>query len=145
MGICVPGEVHNLALLILVQLMRQDEVAATLVSENKTAAELRDFIRGFAPDLVCMSITRTDALPSALELVRALRADSEQIAIVAGGLTAVQNSEQLREAGCTLVCGSISEGRRAIRNRIAERMRIRHALWSSGRGAKPSASQPRQI
>ena len=36
-----------------VQLMRQDEVAATLVSENKTTAELREFIRGFAPDLVC--------------------------------------------------------------------------------------------
>jgi predicted PurR-regulated permease PerM/methanogenic corrinoid protein MtbC1 len=141
-AICVPGEVHNLALLTLVQLMRQDEVAATLVSENKTTAELRDFIGGFAPDLVCVSVTMTEALPSALELVRALRADSEQIAIVAGGLTAVQNSEQLREAGCTLVCGSISEGRRAIRNRIAERMRIRRALWSSGHAAKPGVSQP---
>ena len=144
-AICVPGEVHNLALLILVQLVRQDEVAATLVSENKTAAELRDFMRGFAPDLVCVSVTMTDALPTALELVRALRADSEQIAIVAGGLTAVQNSEQLRQAGCTLVCGSISEGRRAIRNRIAERMRIRRALWSSGRAAKPSVSQPGHV
>ena len=69
LGMCVPGEVHNLALLILVQLMRQDEVAATLVSENKTTAELREFIRGFAPDLVCLSITTTDALPLALELV----------------------------------------------------------------------------
>ncbi len=144
-AICVPGEVHNLALLILVQLVRQDEVAATLVSENKTAAELRDFMRGFAPDLVCVSVTMTDALPTALELVRALRADSEQIAIVAGGLTAVQNSEQLRQAGCTLVCGSISEGRRAIRNRIAERMRIRRALWSSGRAAKPGVNQSGQV
>jgi len=144
-AICAPGEVHNLALLILVQLVRQDEVAATLFSENKTAAELRDFIRGFAPDLVCVSITMPDALPPALELVRALRADSEQIAIVAGGLTAGQNSEQLRQAGCTLVCGSISEGRRAIRNRIAERMRIRRALWSSGRTAKPSVSQPGHV
>ena len=84
LGMCVPGEVHNLALLILVQLMRQDEVAATLVSENKTSAELRDFIRGFAPDLVCLSITATDTLPLALELVRSLRADSAQLAIVAG-------------------------------------------------------------
>lgn len=142
---CVSGEVHNLALLILVQMMRQDEVAATLVSENKTTAELRDFIRGFAPDLVCVSVTMTDALPSALELVRALRADSEQIAIVVGGLTAVQNSEQLQQAGCSMVCGSISEGRRAIRNRIAERMRIRRALWSSGRAPKPSVSQPGHI
>jgi len=145
LGICVPGEIHNLALLILVQLMRQDEVAATLVSENKTAAELRDFIRGFAPDLVCVSVTMTEALPSALELVRALRADSAQLAIVAGGLTAVQNSEQLREAGCTVVCATIGEGRRAIRNRIADRTRIRRALWSSSRAAKPAASQPGRV
>jgi predicted PurR-regulated permease PerM len=145
LGICVPGEVHSLAQLILVQLMRQDEVAATLVSENKTAAELRDFVRGFAPDLVCVSVTMNDALPSALELVHALRADSEQLAIVAGGLTAVQNSEQLRQAGCTLVCATISEGRRAIRNRIAERMRLRRARWNSGRAAKPTAPQPGRI
>jgi predicted PurR-regulated permease PerM len=132
LGLCVPGEVHNLALLILVQRIRQDEAAATLVSENKTVAELRDFVRGFAPDLVCLSLATADALPSALELVRALRADSEQIAIVAGGLTAVQNFEQLRQAGCSLVCRSISEGHAAIRNRIADRMRTRRALWTSG-------------
>jgi len=142
LGICVPGEVHNLALLILVQLMRQDEIAATLVSENKTTAELRDFVRGFAPDLVCISVTMSDAMPSALELVGALRADSEQIAIVVGGSVAVQNYEQLRQAGCSQVCGSIAEGRRAIRNRIAERMRIRRALWSSGRADKPTPASP---
>jgi predicted PurR-regulated permease PerM/methanogenic corrinoid protein MtbC1 len=140
-GICIPGEVHNIALLILVQLMRQDEVAATLVSENKTIVELRDFIRGFAPDLVCMSISMTEELPAALELVRALRADSEQIAIMVGGLTAVQNAEQLRRAGCSLVCGTINEGRRMIRDRIARRIRIRRALWASGRVAKPGTSQ----
>ncbi len=144
-GVCVPGEVHSLALLILVQLMRQDEIAATLLSENKTPAELRDFIRGFAPDLVCVSVTMTDALPPTLELVRALRADSEQITIMAGGLTAVQNSEQLRDAGCSLVCATISEGRRAVRSRVADRMRIRRALWSSGRAVKPPASQPGNI
>jgi predicted PurR-regulated permease PerM/methylmalonyl-CoA mutase cobalamin-binding subunit len=145
LAVCAPGEVHNLALLILVQLVRQDEVAATLISENKTSAELRDFIRGFAPDLVCLSLTMTDALPSALELVRALRADSEQIAIVAGGLTAVQNSEQLRQAGCSMVCGTIGEGRRAIRKGIAERMRVRRARWTSGRAVTPAASQSGRI
>lgn len=145
LGICLPGEVHNLALLILMQLMRQDEVAATLVSENKTTAELREFIRGFAPDLVCVSITMTDALPLGLELVRALRTDSEQLGIVAGGLTAAQNSEQLRQAGCTAVCATLGEGRRAIRSRIADRMRIRRALWSSGRAVKPGATQPGRI
>ncbi len=140
LGICVPGEVHNLALLILVQLMRQDEVAATLVSENKTAAELRDFVRGFAPDLVCVSVTMSEALTSALELVRALRVDSEQLTIVAGGLTAVEHSEEMRQAGCSSVCATISEGRRAIRNRIADRTRIRRALWTSGRPVKPTAA-----
>ena len=53
---------HNLALLILVQMVRKDDVATTLVSENKTVAELRDFIRGFAPDVVFVSVAMTDAL-----------------------------------------------------------------------------------
>jgi len=146
LGICIPGEVHNLALLILMQLMRQDEVAATLVSENKTTAELREFIRGFAPDVVCVSVIMSETLPSALDLVRALRADSELLAIIAGGLTAMENAEQLREAGCTLVCASISEARRAIRNRIAERSRTRRALWSPARRvAASSTSQPGRI
>jgi predicted PurR-regulated permease PerM/methylmalonyl-CoA mutase cobalamin-binding subunit len=141
LGICVPGEAHNIALLILMQLMRQDEVAATLVSENKTTAELREFIRGFAPDLVCLSVTTTDALPLALELVRALRADSGQLTIIAGGLTAAQNVDQLREAGCSAVCATIGEGRRAIRKRIADRTRLRRALWTAGRAIKPTPSQ----
>ncbi len=136
-ALCVPGEVHNLALLILVQLMRQDEIAATLVSENKTTSELREFIRGFAPDLVCLSITTNDVLPAALELIAALRADSEQIAIVAGGYAAVQNSDQLRAAGCSSVCATVSEGRRAIRTRTVERMRLRRGLWASPRAPKP--------
>ena len=144
-GLCVPGEVHNFALLILVQLMRQDEVAATLVSENKTIAELRDFIRGFAPDLVCISVTIADALAPALELVRALRADSEQMLIIAGGLTAMQNAEQLRRAGCSQVCMSVSEARRVIRSRIAERARTRRILWSSSRRAAASSAQSGRI
>lgn len=145
LAICGPGEVHNLALLTLVQLVRQDEVAATLVSENKTAAELREFIRGFAPDLVCLSLTMTDALAPTLELVRAMRADSEQIMIVAGGLTAAQNAEQLREAGCSLICGTIGEGRRVIRNRIAERARLRRTRWIPGRAVKPVATQSGRV
>jgi predicted PurR-regulated permease PerM len=147
LGICIPGEVHNLALLILTQLMRRDEVAATLVSENKTTVELRDFIRGFGPDLVCVSVTMTETLPAALELVQALRADSEQLAIVAGGLTAMENAEQLQHAGCTLVCASISEARRAIRARIAERSRTRRARWSPMRrmATTSSASQPGRL
>jgi len=125
-----------------VQLMRQDEVAATLVSENKTIAELRDFIRGFAPDLVCISVTVDEALAPALELVRALRTDSEQIDIMAGGLAAIQNDEQLRQAGCSQVCASIGEARRAIRSRIAELARIRRLRWSPARRVAPSKATP---
>jgi hypothetical protein len=141
-GLCVPGEVHNLALLILVQLMRQDEVAAALVSENKTIAELRDFIRGFAPDLVCISVTISDALAPALELVRALRADSEQMLILAGGLAAIQNAEQLRQAGCSQVCATIGEARRTIRTRIAERTRARRSRWNLTRRIAASNASP---
>jgi predicted PurR-regulated permease PerM/methanogenic corrinoid protein MtbC1 len=141
-GLCVPGEVHNLALLILVQLMRQDEVAATLISENKTTSELRDFIRGFAPDLVCLSITMTETLAPAMELIRALRADFAQVTILVGGVTAMQNAEQLQQAGCTQVCMSISEARRVIRNRIAERARARRGIWNPARRLAASRAQP---
>ena len=141
-GLCVPGEVHNLALLILVQLMRQDEVAATLISENKTTLELRDFIRGFAPDLVCLSITMTETLGPALELIRGLRADLAQVTILVGGVTAMQNAEQLQQAGCTQVCMSISEARRVIRNRIAERARARRGIWNPARRLAASRAQP---
>jgi predicted PurR-regulated permease PerM/methanogenic corrinoid protein MtbC1 len=145
LGVCAPGEVHNLALLILLQLMRQDEVAATMVSENKTPAEMRDFIRGFAPDLVCLSVTMTGSLPAALELVRALRSDAAQLTIVAGGLSAVESADQLLEAGCAQVCASVSEGRRLIHNRIGERLRTRRAFWNYARSPKNGAPQPRRI
>jgi predicted PurR-regulated permease PerM/methanogenic corrinoid protein MtbC1 len=144
-GLCVPGEVHNLALLILVQLMRQDEVAATLISENKTTAELRDFIRGFAPDLVCLSITMTETLAPAMELIRALRADSAQTTILVGGVTAMQNAEQLQQAGCTQVCMSISEARRTIRTRIVERARARRAIWNPVRRVAASSAPAGRI
>jgi methanogenic corrinoid protein MtbC1 len=142
-GACAPGEVHSLALLILVQMVRKDDVATTLVSENKTIVELREFIRGFAPDVVFLSLAMADALGSTLELVAALREDSAQLAIVAGGLTAIEHSEQLIEAGCTLVCATIAEGHLMIRNRIADRIRTRRALWSSRLPAKRSLVQPR--
>jgi len=142
-AICGPGEVHNLALLILVQMVRHDEVAATLVSENRTGPELRDFIRGFAPDVVCLALTTSEAKPAALELIRALRADSEQIAIVVGGLTAVQNADELRQAGCSVVCATVGEGRRVIRGRIAERMRLRRARIGAGRAVKAAATAGR--
>ena len=145
LGICAPGDVHDLALLILLQLMRQDEVAATLVSDNKTSAEMRDFIRGFAPDLVCLSVTTTGCLPAALELVRALRSDSPQLAIVAGGLSAVASADDLLEAGCSQVCASVSEGHRVIRNRIVERLRTRRAFRNYARSPKEGAPQPRRI
>jgi hypothetical protein len=142
LGLCVPGEVDHLALLILVQLMRQDEVAATLVSENKTTAEFRDFVRGFAPDLVCISVTVSEALAPALELVRVLRADSEQVVIIAVGAAAMQNDEELRQAGCSQVCPSIGEARRVIRTRIAERARARRARWNLARRVTASNATP---
>ena len=142
-AVCGPSEVHSLALLILVQMVRHDEVAATLVSENKTGPELRDFIRGFAPDVVCIALTTSEAKPAALELIRALRADSEQIAIVAGGLAAVQNAEELQQAGCSVVCATVGEGRRVIRGRIAERMRLRRTRVGTGRAIKTAATPGR--
>lgn len=141
LGVCAPGEVHNLALLILLQLMRQDEVAASLVSENKTTAELRDFIRGFAPDLVCLSVTTSSSLTAAAELVNALHADSPELEIIAGGVTAAASADALIEAGCAKVCATVAEGRRVIRERIAERVRTRRALWNYSRAPRAVGGQ----
>jgi predicted PurR-regulated permease PerM/methanogenic corrinoid protein MtbC1 len=144
LGVCAPGEIHNIALLILLQLMRQDEVAASVVSENKTTAELRDFIRGFAPDLVCVSVTMTNCLPAALELVRALHSDSPQLVIIAGGLTAAASADEFIQAGCSTVCASVAEGRRMIRERIVERVRTRRSFWSYSRAPRTGVGQQRR-
>ena len=88
MGICAPGEVHDLGLLMLLELLRHAGVVARLVDE-KSPEETRDFVKRYAPDMVCLSCTMTECLPAAAELVQAIKLDSPHLTIIGGGAAAL--------------------------------------------------------
>ena len=59
--------------------------------------------------------TISEFLPAAAELVQALKKDSPQIMILAGGAAAIADPPALLMAGCSQVCWSRNEARRLIR------------------------------
>ena len=75
LGICAPGEVHDLGLLMLLELLRHSGAAANLIDQT-TPGGVRDFLKRYAPDMVCISCTMTECLPAAAELVRNIKLDS---------------------------------------------------------------------
>jgi predicted PurR-regulated permease PerM/methanogenic corrinoid protein MtbC1 len=113
---CAPGEEHSLGLLILLELLRQEGVAASFAGDGKSAEEVRGFAKRFTPDVVCLSSTISEFLPAAAELVQALKKDSPQIMILAGGAAAITDPPVLLRAGCSQVCWSRNEARRLIRS-----------------------------
>jgi len=119
LGICAPGEVHDLGLLILLELLRHSGAAANLIDQT-TPGGVRDFLKRYAPDIVCLSCTTTECLPAAAELVRGIKLDSPGLVIIGGGAAAVSSPAELLEAGCSQICASRGDARRAMR---------RFALW----------------
>jgi predicted PurR-regulated permease PerM/methanogenic corrinoid protein MtbC1 len=124
LGICAPGEVHDLGLLVLLELIRHAGAAANLV-DHKSPDEIRDFVRRYAPDMVCLSCSTTECLPAAAELVRGLKQDSPHLAIVGGGGAALSSAAELLEAGCSQICATRSEARHVIRRFALQRARSR--------------------
>jgi predicted PurR-regulated permease PerM/methanogenic corrinoid protein MtbC1 len=124
LGMCAPGEVHDLGLLMLLELIRHSGAAANLI-DDKSPDEIRDFVRRYAPDMVCMSCTMTDCLPAAAELVRGLKLDSPRLAIIGGGGAALSSSNELIEAGCSQICATRGDARRVIRRLALQRARSR--------------------
>jgi len=140
LGICAPGEVHNLGLLMLLELMRHAGVAANLI-DDKPPEEIRDFVKRYAPDMVCLSCTMTECLPAAVELVRGLRQNSPRLAIIGGGAAALSSSAELLEAGCSQVCATRSDARRVIRRFALQRARSRSlGIIPSFPGLNPPAN-----
>jgi predicted PurR-regulated permease PerM/methanogenic corrinoid protein MtbC1 len=133
LGICAPGDVHSLGLLILLELLRHEGAAATLMDPSKTPEEIRHFAARFQPDMVCLSCTMTECMPAAVELTRALKKDSPRLTIIGGGPAALAEPSELGQAGCAQICGSRSEARRAIRRYVMRRIRSRTGLPDSSR------------
>jgi predicted PurR-regulated permease PerM/methanogenic corrinoid protein MtbC1 len=133
LGICAPGDVHSLGLLILLELLRHEGAAATLMDPSKTPEEIRHFASRFQPDMVCLSCTMTEFMPAAVELTRGLKKDSPRLTIIGGGRAALEEPSELIQAGCAQICGSRSEARRAIRRYVMRRIRSRTGLPDSSR------------
>jgi predicted PurR-regulated permease PerM/methylmalonyl-CoA mutase cobalamin-binding subunit len=133
LGICAPGDVHSLGLLILLELLRHEGAAATLMDPSKTTEEIRQFAARFQPDMVCLSCTVTECLPAAVELTRGLKQDSPRLTIIGGGRAALSEPSELLQAGCSRVCGSRSEARRAIRRYVLRHIRSRTGLPEASR------------
>jgi len=125
LGVCAPGEVHTLGLKILLELLRQDGVAATFLGEGKTAAEIEEFAKRFAPNIICLSCTSSDCIPAAVELVRSLKSASPEQFILAGGKAALASGSDLLAAGCFEIASTRGQARRTVRRYALQRARSR--------------------
>jgi methylmalonyl-CoA mutase cobalamin-binding subunit len=100
---------------MLLELLRRTGIAANFFGMDKSAAEICAFVNQYAPDMVFISCTTTECMPAALELVRALMAQSPRLTIIGGGVSALMQRTELLEAGATEICGSRGEVRHAVR------------------------------
>jgi len=133
LGICAPGDVHSIGLLMLLELLRHEGAAATLIDPAKTPEEIRNFVKRFQPDMICLSCSENESMPAAVELTRALKQDSPSLTIIGGGQAALAEPSALIQAGCSQVCGSRSEARRAIRRYVLGRIKSRSGFPDSSR------------
>ena len=128
LGICAPGELHDLGLLMVSSFLRHSGAAAKLFEIKEDVTEVREFVKSFAPHVVCLSCTTTECLPKAVSLTAALKQDSPNLTIIGGGRAALWDAAKLVEAGCAEVCGSRGEARRAMRQIALKRARSRNPL-----------------
>jgi predicted PurR-regulated permease PerM len=122
LGVCPPGEIHSLELLILMELARHSGAAANLVTKE-SSEDIREFVKGYAPDIVCLSCTTVECLPAAEELVREFKLDAPGLTIMAGGVAALASPFGLLAAGCAQVCANRGEARRLLRSFALRRAR----------------------
>jgi predicted PurR-regulated permease PerM/methylmalonyl-CoA mutase cobalamin-binding subunit len=121
LGVTPSGEPHNMGLLFLLELLRQDGAAAIFAGENKTVDDIRGLMRRFGPTVVCVSSTIAESMPAAVELIRSIKQETPRVRIYAGGRAAVEYPADFLAAGAAQVCESRGEARKAIRRSGAER------------------------
>jgi predicted PurR-regulated permease PerM/methanogenic corrinoid protein MtbC1 len=125
LGAMAPGDANILSLLMLLELLRKDGVVASFAGENKSPDEICDLVKRFTPDLVFISCTTAEAIASAIELVKQVRAISARVTIAAVGQAAMQQWDELLNAGCARICGNVNEARRVVRSFIFQRAKSR--------------------
>ncbi len=115
LGVAAPGEVHNLGLLMLLELLRRTGIAANVLDAAKTPAEICAFVSQYSPDMVFLSCTTEQCIPAAIELVRALIDESSHLTVIGGGASAVAHGAELLEAGASEICATRAEVRHVVR------------------------------
>jgi len=115
LGVVAPGEVHNLGLMMLLELLRRTGIAANVLDAAKSPAEICAFVSQYVPDMVFLSCTTAECISAAVELVRALIAESPHLTIIGGGASAVSHRAEMREAGAAEVCATRAEVRHVVR------------------------------
>src|SRR5262249_1201222 len=89
LGVCPPGEMHNLGLLMVLELCRCAGAAVKFSGEGKSIEETCELVRLFSPDVVCLSCTLDECLPAAVEFIAALRRELPNVSVIAGGVSAL--------------------------------------------------------
>jgi hypothetical protein len=130
LGAMAPGDPNFLHLLMLLELLRKDGVVASFSGEGKSAAGICDQVKRFMPEFVFVSCIDQEFVPATVELVKALRSISTGLEIVASGPPSVEASDELINAGCSQICASDNEARRAVRSFILQRAKARVASAS---------------
>ncbi|MHB8381095.1 MAG: AI-2E family transporter [Candidatus Binataceae bacterium] len=124
-GVCAPGEVHTLGLKILLELLRQDGVAATFLGDSKTAEEIEAFAKRFVPNIICLSCTTSECAPATIELIRKIKSAVPNQIIIAGGEAANEHIGEMLAAGCFEVSATREQARRTVRRYALQRARSR--------------------
>jgi len=125
LGAVAPNENHDLGLLMVLELLRHDGVAASFAGANKSIDELCDLVKRFTPDFVFFSCTMLENLPAALEFVSWVKKNASRVTILAGGSAALSEPQKFLDAGCAEVFPGRSAALRMVRRHILQRARSR--------------------
>jgi methylmalonyl-CoA mutase cobalamin-binding subunit len=113
--LCVPARAHRdeLAVEMLVQLLRKQDFEAGNVSAGLTSIELAETAAKSDPDAICISVVAPSTLIHARYLTAKLRAQLPHVKIVVGLWGATENTaaavERLRSSGADEVVLSLGE------------------------------------
>src|SRR5260370_10819840 len=70
LGVVAPNETHDVGLLMILELLRHDGVAASFPGLNRSLGDLCDLVKRFTPEFVLLSCTMPENLPAAIEFVQ---------------------------------------------------------------------------